>query len=292
METAALQASKSLSGRRLSLTAFLLAIPISGLGGVIGLGGAEFRLPVLSGLLAYSTRAAVSLNLAISLITLLTALISRALVLSIRPPYELIPAVVALAIASVISAFTGPKLAGRLSDHKLERVVLGLLLAIGLALIVEGVLPERRSGFLPPAVGWRVGAGILFGLAIGLVSSLLGVAGGELIIPTLVFAFGADIKAAGTASLWISIPTVVVGIERYARNGAFADRTVLKKTVAPMAAGSGVGAIAGGSLAGVAPVPYLKVALGLILIASALRVFTRGRKVQQDPIKGVKGTEQ
>jgi uncharacterized protein len=41
-------------------------------------------------------------------------------------------------------------------------------------------------------------ARLVCGLAIGLVSSLLGVAGGELIIPTSVFAFGADIKTAWT----------------------------------------------------------------------------------------------
>ena len=59
-------------------------------------------------------------------------------------------------------------------------------------------------------------AGVLFGLGIGLISSLLGVAGGEVIIPTLIFAYGADIKTAGTASLLISLPTVAVGIARYA----------------------------------------------------------------------------
>ena len=36
-------------------------------------------------------------------------------------------------------------------------------------------------------------------------------AGGEVIIPTLVFAYGLDIKTAGTASLLISLPTVTVG---------------------------------------------------------------------------------
>ena len=69
------------------------------------------------------------------------------------------------------------------------------------------------------ALQWRLVAGVLFGLAIGLVSSLLGVAGGELIIPTMVFAFGADIKTAGTASLLISLPTVAVGVLRYAGGG-------------------------------------------------------------------------
>jgi uncharacterized membrane protein YfcA len=54
-------------------------------------------------------------------------------------------------------------------------------------------------------------------LRIGLVSSRLGVDGGEVIIPTLVFAYGADIKTAGIASLLVSQPTVAVGIARYPR---------------------------------------------------------------------------
>ncbi len=117
---------------------------------------------------------------------------------------------------------------------------------------------------------------LLFGLGIGLVSSLLGVAGGELIIPTFVFAFGADIKTAGTCSLLIGIPTVVIGLIRYAHRGALADPAPLARTVAPMGIGSVIGALIGGSLAGVAPASLLKVGLGIILIVSAARVFRRG----------------
>ncbi|WP_414518655.1 TSUP family transporter [Nostoc sp. PCC 9305] len=113
----------------------------------------------------------------------------------------------------------------------------------------------------------------LFGLAIGLVSSLLGVAGGEAIIPTLVFAFGADIKTAGTASLIVSLPTVLVGVIKYASRGAFADRTVLGNTIAPMGVGSVIGAIIGGMLVGIVPPRILKVTLGIILNISAFRVF-------------------
>ena len=91
------------------------------------------------------------------------------------------------------------------------------------------------------------------GLAIGLVSSLLGVAGGALIIPTMVFAFGADIKTAGTASLMISLPTVAVGLIRYSNRGAFADRLPLVETVGPMGVGSILGALIGGMLVGVIP---------------------------------------
>ena len=98
-------------------------------------------------------------------------------------------------------------------------------------------------------------------------------AGGERIIPSFVFAFGVPIKLAGTAGLLVSLPTVGVGIARYARRGAYQDRTALRETVAPMAAGSVVGAVLGGLLVGIVPASALKVGLGLILIVSAVRVF-------------------
>src|SRR5918998_1251130 len=81
--------------------------------------------------------------------------------------------------------------------------------------------PISRRRFLPDSLAVWIVAGILFGLGIGLVSSLLGVAGGELIIPTLVFALGVGIKTAGTASLLISLPTVAVGVLRHRKLGSF-----------------------------------------------------------------------
>jgi len=44
-----------LHSRRFRLS-FLYSVPIGMLGGLIGLGGAEFRLPVLAGILGYSAR--------------------------------------------------------------------------------------------------------------------------------------------------------------------------------------------------------------------------------------------
>jgi len=57
-------------------------------------------------------------------------------------------------------------------------------------------------------------AGVVAGFAIGIVAFLMGVAGGELLIPTLVLLFGADIKLAGSLSLTISLPTMLVGFAR------------------------------------------------------------------------------
>lgn len=61
---------------------------------------------------------------------------------------------------------------------------------------------------------------------------------GELIILSLVFAFGAPIYVAGTASLLVSAPTVSVGIVRYWRRGSYSDRVAMRDTVLPMALGS------------------------------------------------------
>jgi uncharacterized membrane protein YfcA len=64
-------------------------------------------------------------------------------------------------------------------------------------------------------------AGVMAGLIIGIVAAVLGVAGGELLIPTLVILFGADIKLAGSLSLAVSLPTMLVGFTRYSQDQAF-----------------------------------------------------------------------
>lgn len=262
--------------RRLGLT-FGLAVPIGLLGGLIGLGGAEFRLPVLAGPLRYTARQAVPLNLAVSLITVSTALIIRGWTLSFDALTPYLPAIAALVAGAVVMAFLGATLAARISAAQLERAILVLLLLIGTALIVEGLLPVTLPALLPSEVEWYVAAGVLFGMVIGLVSSLLGVAGGEIIIPTLILAYGVDVKTAGTASLLISLPTIVTGLIRYQRQGAFTDRQALRETVAPMGVGSVIGAVLGGLLVGIAPASLLKIGLGIILIISAYRTFGHSR---------------
>lgn len=276
--------SSKVPPKQLSQLALLWAIPIGLLGGLIGLGGAEFRLPVLAGILNYPVRQAVPLNLAVSLITIIASLTIRSSTLSFTSVIPFLPAIIALIVGAVVTAFWGATLAGKLSNEQLERSILILLVLIGFALIVEGLLPQQLPALLPATlIGW-IFAGILFGLGIGLVSSLLGVAGGEIIIPTLVFAFGADIKTAGTASLLISLPTVLVGVLRYKSQGAFQDRTSVLKTIVPMGIGSILGAIIGGLLVGLVSAATLKVLLGIILNISAFKVFHKTRsQVKPNP---------
>jgi uncharacterized membrane protein YfcA len=260
---------------RSPVAALLYGAPIGLLGGLIGLGGAEFRLPVLAGVFGYAARRAVALNLAISLVTVVSALLIRGETLALTPLLGLLPIAVAMIVGAVSAAYVGTALVHRVSEHLLERIILVFLVVIGTALLVEAFLPRDVPALLPDAPLVRLVAAVIFGLCIGLVSSLLGVAGGELIIPTLVFAFGAGIKTAGTASLLISLPTVAVGVLRHRRLGSFTDRADLTQTVAPMGLGSVVGAVVGGLFVGVVPAAVLKLVLGVILIVSAVRIFYR-----------------
>lgn len=116
-------------------------------------------------------------------------------------------------------------------------------------------------------------AGVFAGFIIGIVASLLGVAGGELLIPTLVLLFGADIKLAGSLSLAVSLPTMLVGFTRYSRDQSFSVIGRSKSFLLIMAAGSIVGTFVGGLLLGIVPNAVLLPALAIILLISAVKVW-------------------
>jgi uncharacterized membrane protein YfcA len=158
----------------------------------------------------------------------------------------------------------------RLKSETLYRVIAVLLV------IIAGVLlfAHDTVAGAPPFSGWvQVAAGIAAGFVIGVVASLLGVAGGEFLIPTLVLLFGADIKLAGSLSLAVSLPTMLVGFTRYSRDQSF---SVLRKNwmfLLVMAAGSIVGTFIGGHLLGFVPSSILLPLLAAFLVFSAVKVW-------------------
>ena len=72
---------------------------------------------------------------------------------------------------------------------------------------------------LTPAV--RTLTAVVAGVGIGVVAALMGVAGGELLIPTIVLLFAVDIKIAGSLSLVVSLPTMLVAFALYSRDNSF-----------------------------------------------------------------------
>jgi uncharacterized membrane protein YfcA len=181
----------------------------------------------------------------------------------------------ALGLGAVLGSYAGVSGLRRLSPVALTRAVFALLLALGLVMISEAVVSLAPTGMVPDAMLPRMVFGLALGVLIGAVSGLLGVAGGEVIIPTLVLGFGAPIKAAGSLSQMVSIPTVLTGFTRYYRAGALSNREIVIRLILPMGFGAIGGGIGGGLLANLAPSSILKAVLGVILIASSIKVFAR-----------------
>ncbi len=256
-----------------SLTAFLFGIPISFLGGLIGLGGAEFRLPVLGGIFKIEIKQAIPLNLLISFFTLITAVMIRLIKQTPFPSADQIPAVIGLITGAVTAAFWGPKILKHAPASRLRQAVLVLLVSAGILMLAHGFLKEPETGLVHLEGLSLFLSALPFGLLIGLFSSLLGVAGGELLIPTLVFIFGLPIKQAGAGTMLVSIPTVLVALLRYWRLGAFFNRENIRQSALPMAFGSILGAILGALLVNITPAASLYLALGCILIYSSVKVF-------------------
>ena len=227
-------------------------------GGLIGLGGAELRLPYLVGDLLLAPRAAVPVNLAVSLITVLASLPVR---LGSVDPAALMPGppvVLAITVGAMLAAYVGASWLRRIPTAALARIIGALLVFLGVVLLIEAALPLGPAGVLPDDLSLRIAAGVAFGLVTARFRVLLGVAGGEVIIPTLVIGYGVPIALAGTLSLLISARTIIVGTLRHRRAGAFADAAISRFVILPLALGGLLRRTLGRLLAAHAPAALIK----------------------------------
>jgi uncharacterized membrane protein YfcA len=91
------------------------------LGGLIGLGGAEFRLPLLIAVFGFVALEAVILNKAMSLIVVASALVFRSTAVPLEAVLSHFPIVLTLLAGSVLGAWLGADAATRLSTRALYR---------------------------------------------------------------------------------------------------------------------------------------------------------------------------
>ena len=260
-----------MSENRSKSAAFGSGAIIGTLGGLIGLGGAEFRLPLLVSFFRFRGLEAVILNKATSLVVVASALPFRAATISFAQIGAQWPIIVNLLAGSLLGAYAGAEWATRLKSETLYKVIAVLLVVIaGVLLFAHGT----DTAVAPPFTGWiQIVAGIVAGFIIGVIAALLGVAGGEFLIPTLILLFGVDVKLAGSLSLAVSLPTMLVGFARYSRDQSFAVLGQNCIFLLVMAAGSMVGTFIGGRLLGVVPTYILLPLLAAVLVISAVKVW-------------------
>ena len=194
------------------------------------------------------------------------------------------PIMLAITTGAIIAASVGVNAVHGFAEARLTQTVVGLLVLIGVLLMSIGFLPGRFPALVPDALSAQISGGLVLGLLVGGISSVLGVAGGAVLIPGMIFAYGLDITTAGTCSLMMSLPIVVIGIARFARRGAYQSQS-LRRTVAPMGASSVIGATTGGHLSGVVPAPLLAGGLGALIIWAAWRTLAHTRRQRCESVR-------
>lgn len=262
---------------------FVAGSLIGTIGGLIGLGGAEFRLPVLVGLFKLGTLEAVILNKAMSLVVVAAALIFRIKAIPLGQLAPHLDVALNLLAGSLVGAWWAAGHAITMPRIWLDRIIMVMLAGLSLVMLSEawfGLEGAAAPLFDSGAVRWVVG--LIAGFGIGVVAALLGVAGGELLIPTIVLLYGVDIKLAGSLSLVVSLPTMIVGFARYTSSDAFAVLRQERPLLRWMAAGSILGAALGGMLLGLMSTHLMMTILGVILLVSAIKTFQHAHR-QKEP---------
>jgi uncharacterized protein len=257
----------SVVARRETLTAALWGAITGAAAGLIGVGGGEFRIPVLLHLLRFQVRLAAGANCIIGLVVVIIGVFRRWGFHAWTSDALLVSAIMAL--VSLPGSAAGALLANKTRLRPLKNFVCAYLLLIGVWMVFEA-MSQTEHVILNPTGAFRWTLAALLAFLIAGVSGALGVAGGEMRIPILLYLFGFAIQEAGTISLMVSIPTVAAGAITYRRLGHIPNH-VLVVAVA-MAAASIAGVIAGAAFLPLVNKYVLKAILGVILIAATVRL--------------------
>lgn len=245
---------------------------------MIGLGGAEFRLPVLIGSFKMPTLEAVIFNKAMSLTVVAVALIFRTKSIAVDQLLAHLDIVINLLAGSLIGAWWAAGRAIKMSRIWLDRIILILLVILSFVMLSEAWMPlhDNSAGLFQPGVATII-AGLLLVSLSGMLQ-LCWVLQGRAPYTNHRYPFGADIKLAGSLSLMISLPTMIVGFSRYTNADAFQILRKEKKLFVWMVIGSVIGAAIGGLMLGMFPVRVLMTLLGVVLLISAIKTFKHTRQ--------------
>jgi uncharacterized protein len=235
--------------------------------GFVGVGGGEFRIPVLIRALHFSLHAAAGVNLVVGLFVVALGAYRRLGQSAVSDGGWTLVAI--MGAVSVVGSVVGVALRHRLRVGPLGLIVRGYLILAGLWMLYESVAHAEHVLLDPSGTARWMLAGIV-AFTIAVICGVLGIAGGEMRIPALLYLFGLPIVEAGTLSLLASIPTVTVGAMADRRRGG------IPNAVIPVALVMGI-ASALGVLIGVALIPYasrevIKGVLGAVLLLSAIRL--------------------
>jgi uncharacterized membrane protein YfcA len=140
--------------------------------------------------------------------------------------------------------------------------------------------PSAAGNELPAITALVIVGYLASGLAMGIFSAMLGVGGGILLIPILIFFFGFSQLLASGTSLAVMIPTALLGAARLTRAGLTNWPMGMR-----LGAGAVCGALVGSMLAFRVSGSVLQIGFALLLIAVSGQMLWRA--LRHKPQSGI-----
>jgi uncharacterized membrane protein YfcA len=232
--------------------------------GLLGGGGSILTLPLLVYVGGLSPRDAVAASLFVVGVASAAALIGHARAGRVHHRHGLL-----FGAGSMVGAFAGGRLAHLVSGRILLGAFTVMMLATGLAMM------RPRAETVPrPATGAALGRAVIAGVAIGVVTGLVGAGGGFVIVPALTLLLGLPMPVAiGTSLLVISMNSLA-GFA-----GAITHASLPWPLVGGMALAAAVGAAVGSRLVGrVRPASLRR---GFAWLVLAMTVFMASQQLSR-----------
>lgn len=255
----------------------VLGLLVGAFGTLIGAGGGFLLLPLLLFLYPHEPPAVLTaISLAVIFVNATSGSVAYARMRRIDFQAGLV-----FALAGIPGAVIGAIVTNRL-DRRLFDPLLGAVLIVGAIILV--VRPHRAPASkaslgvrtLVESSGTvhhykpRIALGAGLSVLVGFLSSLLGIGGGILHVPVMVYLLGFPVHVATATSHFVLAILSLAGVLTHVANGSF--RAGLDRAL-PLAAGAFLGAQAGASLSSRIQGPWILRGLAIALAAVGVRLL-------------------
>jgi uncharacterized membrane protein YfcA len=245
------------------LTATVIGLAAGAFSSLLGIGGGLLMVPAMVYLLRVRQHRAHGTSLAVVLPTAMAAVYRYA-----QRGHVEWGLVLPLAAGGVLGALIGAAAAHALGAGALKRLFGALVVVTGCVLILAAGSYGRHA----PLVGasTRLGLVALVGVAAGIVSGLLGVGGGIVMVPAVVFLLGRDQHLAQGVSLAVIVLVSTSGVLIHARKG-----NVIPTLAFWLSVGGVIGALAAGAAVQRLSSESLQTLFGVFLVIMGVTMVAR-----------------
>lgn len=232
---------------------------------MFGQGGGSLYTPILF-LLGYTTLVSISTSLVLNLVTALfaTLIYFRSKLVNLRLALIFIPGI-------VIGSFLGGAWGNFINTTILLWIFVVFLIGAGGRMVYsywETSSGEQPNQFRPSLSVYTIV--VLFSLAVGVLSGLLGVGGGILIVPFLIFAYKISAKISAGTTAFIVIFSSLFGVLGHSAFGHL-DYLLIAGTALAVAVGGALGA----TLMSRTRAEWIKAGFGIIMLAFAVQLVEK-----------------